>query len=93
MQAELRGDWYACDPCRDLIEANRWPDVLDRHTELTRARPLPDGTHVAWTPAQEAGERDVINKVLEGFRDYRKPGPPEPVVEIERDDLGWDLDL
>lgn len=92
MEAELRGDWYACDPCRDMIEANRWPDVLDRHAELIHARPLPDRTTMTWTPEQETAERAVIDKVFEGFREYRKPGPPEPVVEIERDDLSWDLD-
>jgi hypothetical protein len=83
METELRSDWYACNPCHNKIEANRWPAVLDRHVKVIQARPFPDGTVKPWTPEQVAGERAVIDRVFEGFRECRKPGPPEPVVERE----------
>jgi hypothetical protein len=73
---ELRGDWYACDPCRDMIEAHGWRHVLDRHVDITRDRELLGGS---WTPEMEAAERVVVTKAFEGVRECRKPGPPEPV--------------
>jgi hypothetical protein len=80
----LTGDWFACSACRDLIEANRWDGVKERYLDAAKAR-VPDGIaadvwgHLVDMELAYAGE-----KMLEGFRANRKPGPPEPVRDRDR---------
>jgi hypothetical protein len=77
-------DWLACSPCRDLIEADRWPELLERYLEVEMTRVPPELTADVWARHVDVNVRDALQKLFEGFRDHRVPGPPQPVVELDR---------
>lgn len=67
---EVTGDWAACDGCRDLVDAERFGELVDR--ALASPGNRAPGEH---GPAFRAW----LSALYAAFRRHRLPGPVAPI--------------
>ncbi len=73
------GAWLACRECTNLIEGERWEELLDRSFRTFREM---HGAELGMTAEDEPGIRELLRQIHSGFRRFRA-GKVAPGVKRE----------
>jgi hypothetical protein len=75
------GAWLACRECTDLIEGERWQELLDRSFRTFREI---HGAELGMTEEDEPRIRELLRQIHAGFRRFRAGEPPPDVKHKEK---------
>jgi hypothetical protein len=75
------GAWVACRECTDLIEGERWEELLDRSFRSFREI---HGAELGMTEEDEPRIRGLLRQIHAGFRTFRRGGATSSASGGER---------